>query len=1154
MPFADSAEKLYFMRRLTILRSVYSIILFAEAAMGAITVSVTPTKATVSAGQTQQFTANLSGAKQGVHPTGVSWTISPAIGTITASGLYSAPSISTQQTVTVKAICNEDPTAVGTSTVVILAAPSTVSVAVSPTSSTLDASQSQQLTSSVTGTTNTSVSWSVSPGVGSVSTTGVYSAPGLVTAQQMVSVKATSMADSSKSASASITLIPISISVTPASSALSAAQTQQYTANVTGTTNTGVQWSVSPAVGTISSTGLYTAPATITTAQSVTITAASVADPTKTAAATVALAVASGPVSAAARVNAGGGAFTDSSGNSWAADTGFTGGSTYATTNGITNTTSPALYQDVRFGSSFSYLIPVANGQYTVKLKFAEVYYSSAGQRVFNVAINGASVLSNFDIVAEAGGTLKALDQSFSVGVVNGQIAIQFTSGPSDVPLVNAIEVLLPDPNTVSVAISPTAVTRTSGQTQQFTAFVSGTTNTAVTWSLGTGPGSISSSGLYTAPATVTTAQAVTVKATSAADPTKSASASISLVPPPSSSVKLLTNSLALASILRPYSATLKASGGAAPYTWTLASGQLPPGVTLDAAAGGISGTPTSGGQYSATLSVQDSLGGTASKNLNLQVFEQPQDQYGGLTNRPCPNGPQPRFYTQKANSRWYLCTPAGNAFFLQGVSNVQADASAGDLGISYAQAVTTKYGDANYKWSNQVTKRLLSWGFNGAVENTSTYMFPFGRPAGDTLIPISPISLMSRYALTNEGRYAPDAMKSLLDSVDLTVYTGWVGSGSTPDVFDANFDAYVNGRNAATLADPFWSQWFTSPWVIGITLDDSDELFGIGPGLEQPGTDGVVHPHIGWLALASQPSRNSSSRYGWTYANPTVFSKQQVVADLQTKYGTISALNAAWGSNYTSFGTAGGWPKHLTHGTGLLDEDGSSPWLGTTDATLQGATAGVTTDLDAFLLEYWQKYFQVTRDRLKQYAPNVMLISPALNSHGGLTRKAIIQAAGQYCDLLALGAINQSMLDATAAATGDKPFIFSQFIWSANPDSSLWRYPNVYGQLAQTQADRANLYVNQSNWVAQAKITATQTKPFIGLTFWDLTDSWSEKANWGLVTFLDNAYDGQESVTAAGADSWGFQTGGEERNYGVFITPVANANLNMLRVIATGQ
>jgi hypothetical protein len=853
-------------------------------------------------------------------------------------------------------------------------------------------------------------------------------------------------------------------------------------------------------------------------------------------------------------VNAGGAAFTDGSGNFWAADNGFTGGSSYVTTNGIANTTSQALYQSVHFGSSFSYAFPVANGSYVVKLKFAEVYYSSAGQRVFNVAINGSPVLSNFDIVAQAGGTLKAFDQSFPVGVGNGQISIQFTSGAADVPLISAIEITPPDPNTVSIAISPTVSTRTSGQTQQFTAFVSGTTNTAVTWSVSPATGTISSGGLYTAPASVSSAQTVTVKATSAADPTKTASATVSLVLAPTSSVTLLTNSLSLASISRPYNALLKASGGATPYTWSLASGQLPPGVSLDAATGAISGTPTSGGQYSSTLSVKDSLGSTASRNFTLQVFEQPQDQYGGLINRPCPNGPQPRFYTQKTNSRWYLCTPAGNAFFLQGVSNVQADASPGDLGISYAQAVTRKYGDANYKWSNQISKRLLSWGFNGAVENTSTYMFPFGRPAGDTLMPISPISLMSRYALTNEGKYAPDAMKSLLDSVDLTVYTGWVGSGSTPDVFDANFDAYVNGRNAATLADPFWSQWFTSPWVIGITFDDSDELFGIGPGLEQPGTDGVVHPHIGWLALAAQPSRTSSSRYGWSYANPTVFSKQQLINDLQTKYGTVAALNAAWGSNYTSFGTAGGWPKHLTHGTGLMDEDGSSPWLGTTDATLAGATAGVTTDLDAFLLKYWQRYFQVTRDRLKQYAPNVMLISPALNSHGGLTRKAIIQAAAQYCDLLALGAITQSQLDATAAATGDKPFIFSQFIWSANPDSSMWRYPNVYGQLTQTQAERANLYVNQSNWVAQARITSTQTKPFIGLTFWDLTDSWSEKANWGLVTFLDNVYDGQESVIAAGADSWGYQTGGEERNYGVFITPVANANFNMLRVIATGQ
>jgi hypothetical protein len=839
----------------------------------------------------------------------------------------------------------------------------------------------------------------------------------------------------------------------------------------------------------------------------------------------------------------------------WAADSSYTGGTTYTTTNTIANTTSPTLYQSVRYGNLFSYQFSVANGSYLVKLKFAEPYYTSPGQRVFNAAINGTPVLTNFDIVAQAGGGYRALDEVFAVGVTSGQITIQFTSGPADVPLINAIEITPPDPSTVTLTLSPTNSVRTSSQTLQYTAFVTGTTNTSVNWSISPSLGSISPSGLWTAPASITSQQAITINAVSAADATKFATATITLIPPPSIPISIATNSLAMGYMQQPYTAALSASGGVPPYSnWAVISGQLPSGLTLNTSTGQISGTPTAGGPYSAIISAQDAIGVTASKSFSLQVFDQPLDVYGGFANLSCTNGAQQQFYTQKMNNRWYLCTPAGHAFFLQGVSDIQTDTSVADQGISYAQAVTQKYGDTNFNWSNQTTKRLISWGFNAAVENTSTYAFPFGRPAGATVMPMAPDTLMSRYALTNQGSYAPDAIKSLLDTLNLNVYTGWVGSGSTPDVFDPNFDAYVNGRNAATMADPFWSQWFTSPWVIGITFDDSDELFGIGPGLESPGPDGVIHPHIGWMALASTPTMASSARYSWTYQNATVFSKQQLVSDLQTKYGTIAALNAAWGSNYTTFGSSGGWPRHTTGGTGLLDEDGSSTWLGTTDGTLLNATAAVTADLDAFLLKYWQKYFQVTHDRFKQYSPHQLFISPALNSHGGLTRKQILQAAAQYCDVLAIGAANQTLLDRSATYTGDKPYLFSQLIESANPDSSLWRYPNPYGQSSTTQADRATLYSNQATFVVNSAVTTTQTKPFLGYTFWALTDSWAEKANWGLVSFLDNAYDGQEAQVAAGADSWGFKTGGEERNYGAFVGAIQNTNLNILRLIAQGH
>ena len=82
----------------------------------------------------------------------------------------------------------------------------------------------------------------------------------------------------------------------------------------------------------------------------------------------------------------------------------------------------------------------------------------------------------------------------------------------------------------VSVSISPTSAIVLSGGAQQFTAKVSNTANMAITWSATAG--SISTSGLYTAPA-VTTNTSATVTATSVADPTKSASATVSITVTP---------------------------------------------------------------------------------------------------------------------------------------------------------------------------------------------------------------------------------------------------------------------------------------------------------------------------------------------------------------------------------------------------------------------------------------------------------------------------------------------------------------------------------------------------------------------------------------------------------------------------------------------
>src|SRR5450759_5760897 len=123
------------------------------------------------------------------------------------------------------------------------------SVSVAPTSVSLTASQTQQFTTTVTGTANAGVTWSLSPAVGAISSTGLYTAPASIASTKNVKVKATSTADPTKSDSSTISLKPVTVSLTPSTISLTASKNQQFTDTVNGTGNAGVTWSLSTAVG-----------------------------------------------------------------------------------------------------------------------------------------------------------------------------------------------------------------------------------------------------------------------------------------------------------------------------------------------------------------------------------------------------------------------------------------------------------------------------------------------------------------------------------------------------------------------------------------------------------------------------------------------------------------------------------------------------------------------------------------------------------------------------------------------------------------------------------------------------------------------------------------------------------------------------------------
>jgi hypothetical protein len=143
----------------------------------------------------------------------------------------------------------------------------TVSIYVGPANEEAYASQTKQFSATVVGGCGGAVTWSLN-GLGSVSATGLYTAPASIAEQQRVTVTASGQGGTG---TATVLLMPpLGIGVTPSVSRLYGGQVQQFSAAVSNATNTAVTWSVSPAgAGTV--------------------TAASVVDPAKTASAIVTL-------------------------------------------------------------------------------------------------------------------------------------------------------------------------------------------------------------------------------------------------------------------------------------------------------------------------------------------------------------------------------------------------------------------------------------------------------------------------------------------------------------------------------------------------------------------------------------------------------------------------------------------------------------------------------------------------------------------------------------------------------------------------------------------------------------------------------------------------------------------------------------------------
>ena len=155
-------------------------------------------------------------------------------------------------------------------------------------------------------------------------------------------------------------------------------------------------------------------------------------------------------------INCGGGAHTTTDGINYVADESFAGGNTYTSGDAIAGTTDDALYQSERWGS-FTYDVPVGNGSYEVLLQFAEIYATSNGSRVFDVMIEGVTVVGDLDVHAVVGHDAAHDVLVSGVDVTDGALTITVFASV-DNPKLSAFRILTPTSDyTQWAALYPTA-------------------------------------------------------------------------------------------------------------------------------------------------------------------------------------------------------------------------------------------------------------------------------------------------------------------------------------------------------------------------------------------------------------------------------------------------------------------------------------------------------------------------------------------------------------------------------------------------------------------------------------------------------------------------------------------------------------------------
>ena len=414
-----------------------------------------------------------------------------------------------------------------------------------------------------------------------------------------------------------------------------------------------------------------------------------------------------------------------------------------------------------------------------VGVAYSATVAASGGTPPYHWSITSGSLPAGLSLNATTG----AIAGTPTAAVTNSLVAFKVTDSGS--PAQSA-------PQTLSITIVPAtlAITTSSlptgqvGVTYATTLSASGGTK-PFTWSItsGTLPAGLilnASTGAITGtPTTATAGTPLTIQVQDTGSPTQTKTANLTLTIAPVT-LTITTSSLPNGQVNVAYNATLAASGGTAPFTWSITSGTLPAGLSLNGSSGVISGTPTAAvSSTPLTFQAQDSGTPKQTKTTNLTLTIAPATL--AITTSSLPSG---------------------------------------QVGVAYSTTLAASGGTTPYSWS--ITSGSLPAGLNlnastGAITGTPTVAVtskavtfqaqdsgtPKQTKTANLTLTIAPATLAIITSSVPSGQVGVAYSTSLAASGGTTPYAWSITSGTLPAGLSLNASTgTITGTPTATVTN----------------------------------------------------------------------------------------------------------------------------------------------------------------------------------------------------------------------------------------------------------------------------------------------------------------------------------------------------------------